>query len=680
MNWLPRTLRTACGLALGLLVVSGPVQAGAAPPTAPADAAKVERQVMDQVTGGGTATFFVQLRDRADLGGVTAVRARADRSRYVYQQLTATASRSQDGLRRLLTARGARFQQFWIANVVLVTGGESLLTEIAALPEVVRVVPNRQHQIPTPSPVEAQAVINAIEWNIDRIGAPQVWSTFGTRGEGMVVANIDTGVQFDHPALVRQYRGNTGSGFNHNFSWFDPTGTCVASPCDNNGHGTHTMGTMVGDDGAGNQIGVAPGARWIAAKGCASNSCSNAALLSAGQWVVAPTDLNGQNPRPDLSPDVVNNSWGGNPDDTFYRDTVNAWISAGIFPAFANCNAGSACNTSGSPGDYPESYAVGAFDINNAIASFSSRGPGIGTELKPNVSAPGVSVRSSVPTNSFQAFSGTSMATPHVAGSIALLWAVAPALRGDVAATRQVLDGTAIDVSNTTCGGTAADNNVWGEGRLDIFAAAQRASGGQQSSISGTVTSNGLAVAGTAVTLNPGARVTTTAANGTYAFTGLASGAFTVSAGGTRCLGAVSRSVNVSGAVTVNLALPARSDSFGNTCVDGSGAFVATSTLLSLTGDDATARVTLPFGFRFYGQTFTSAFVSTNGLVSFPAASTAFGNTSIPSTAAPNGAVYAYWDDLFVDSSASVRTATVGAAPNRQFVIEWRNVRFFNDT
>src|SRR3954451_15774356 len=187
------------------------------------------------------------------------------------------------------------------------------------------------------------------------------------------------------------------------------------------------MGTMVGDDGNGNQIGVAPAAHWIAAKGCESNSCSFDALLSAGQWVLAPTDLSGQNPRPDLRPHIVNNSWGG-PGDPFYQATVQAWVAAGIFPAFANGNAGPGCGSAGSPGDYPESYAVGAYDINNFIAPFSSRGPSSFGVIKPNISAPGVNVRSSVPGNGYDIFSGTSMATPHLAGSVALIWSAAPSL------------------------------------------------------------------------------------------------------------------------------------------------------------------------------------------------------------------------------------------------------------
>lgn len=162
--------------------------------------------------------------------------------------------------------------------------------------------------------------------------ATEVWSGLGSTGQGIVVANLGTGVQFDHPALVNQYRGNHGDSFDHNYNWYDPAKVCgnpSTEPCDNYGHGTHTMGTMV-DDGTGNRIGVAPGARWIAAKGCEYNSCSSTSLLAAGQWLLAPTDLNGQNPRPDLRPNIVNNSWGGPGQDPFFQDIVTSWVASGI--------------------------------------------------------------------------------------------------------------------------------------------------------------------------------------------------------------------------------------------------------------------------------------------------------------------------------------------------------------
>ena len=156
----------------------------------------------------------------------------------------------------------------------------------------------------------------------------------GDKGAGTVVANIDTGVQYNHPALVNQYRGNLGGGnFDHNYNWWDPSHVCSNNtPCDNVGHGSHTMGTMVGLDGA-------PAAKWIAAKGCETNSCSDTALTSSAQFVTAPTDLNGNNPDPSKRPDVVNNSWSGGGGNSWYQAYVTAWVAAGIFPQFANGNS-----------------------------------------------------------------------------------------------------------------------------------------------------------------------------------------------------------------------------------------------------------------------------------------------------------------------------------------------------
>jgi hypothetical protein len=395
---------------LAVLLAAGqasgvPLERGTAgsPKAKPLD--KVERRVLDQTAAKGGATFFVVLRDRANLAPATRLSRHRDRTAAVYQRLRANADRSQARLRQLLRASKVDYKPFWIANAIRVTAGPKLLEKIAALPEVERVVADGRVQLPKPTPAQERARIQAIEWNIDRIRAPEVWSTFGDRGDGIVVANVDTGVQFDHPALVRQYRGNLGGGvFDHNYNWFDPSQVCGSPslvPCDNVFHGTHTMGTMVGDDGdpGTNQIGVAPHARWIAAKGCEDLGCSDSALLASGQWIIAPTDLNGQNPRPDLAPHIVNNSWGDGPGNPFYQQIVDAWNAAGIFPQFSIGNAGEGgCNTTGSPGDYLNSYAAGAFDINNNIAAFSSRGPSpFAGELKPNIAAPGVDVRSSVP-------------------------------------------------------------------------------------------------------------------------------------------------------------------------------------------------------------------------------------------------------------------------------------------
>lgn len=414
-----------------------------------------------------------------------------------------------------------------------ITGDKALAEKIAARADVAAIEADDPVTIPEPLPGTTEPEVDAVEWNLDRINAPKVWNDLGVRGDGIVVANIDSGVQFDHPAVAARYRGLKSDGtYDHAYNWFDPTGVCTGTaPCDNNGHGTHTMGTMVGDDGAGNQVGVAPGARWIAAKGCGTSSCAQATLLAAGQWIVAPTDASGANPRPDLAPDVVNNSWGSNVIDTWYKATVQSWRDAGIFPAFSNGNNGSGCNTAGSPGAYANSYSSGAFDVDNAIASFSSRGTGEAGTVKPNLSAPGVNVRSSWMGGGYNTISGTSMASPHTAATVALMWSASPAIRGDVAATEKLLDETAIDTDNTACGGTAARNNVWGEGRLDAYAAVGATPRGPLGALGGRVGSGDTAVADATITLDGPMKATvTTGADGSYALPKVMAGDYRVTA------------------------------------------------------------------------------------------------------------------------------------------------------
>jgi subtilisin family serine protease len=730
---------------------------------------KIDPAVIADVADG-QADFWAILSEQANLSKAPGIQDRTERGAYVVDQLKEVAEATQGGLLSSLTKQDVPHQSFWIMNAIKITGGQGILVQVASQPEVEKIVAERVYQAPDPLPGITEATVDAVEWGIANINADDVWAQFGDRGEGIVVANIDTGVQYNHPALVNQYRGNTGGGtFNHNYNWFDPSNICgnpSLVPCDNNNHGTHTMGTMVGDDGGANQIGVAPNARWIAAKGCETNNCSDAALLASAQWILAPTDLNGQNPRPDLRPNIVNNSWGGGGNDPWYQASVNAWIASGIFPQFSNGNAGPGCNTSGSPGDYVQSYSAGAYDINNVIASFSSRGASaFGGEVKPNIAAPGVNVRSSIAGGGYGSFNGTSMASPHVAGTVALMWSRAPVLVGDIAATRTLLDDTAVDTPNAQCGGTDDDNNVFGEGRLDALAAVS-ASPAQAGTLTGTVTNavNGNPIAGatihavgpadrttttdaagqysfviaigtydvtasafgfvtqtaTGVVVTEGATTTqnfalaqvpahqvsghvrdsdgnplanatveilgtpiapaTTDANGFYSFPSVPEGTYQVRAEAGRCNDPQQQSLVVDGDETLDFTLPLRMDSFGYSCVIQTPAYIEANTVLPLTGDDAGAAVNLPFTFGLYGQSYNTAFVTTNGNLNFLAVNTSFSNTAIPNAAAPNAAIYPFWDDLFVDASASVRTELLGAAPNRRFVIEWRNVTFFGDT
>jgi subtilisin family serine protease len=465
--------RTLAFLLLGALITT---QGGSAGATMDDPRIKLRARVLESASSGA-ATVWVFMREKANVGAAAGIKDDLERGTYVYRKLRDVAFRSQAALRATLGERGVAYKPFWIVNAIRLAADHALLLELAAREDVKAIYPDRALSLEAPQRGRQEPRVATVEWNIVRIRAPKVWSQYDDRGEGIVVANIDTGVQFDHPALVRQYRGNLGSGsFDHNFNWADPSGACPSrAPCDNVSHGTHTMGVMVGDDGmpGPNQIGVAPNATWIACKGCEGVSCSLEALTACGQWMLAPTDLAGNNPSPALRPHVVNNSWGSPGGDPFYSQIVDAWVASGIFPQFGSGSSGPGCGTFGSPGDYVASYSSSAFDMQNRIATFSSRGPspfGPG-EIKPNIASPGVNIRSSVsiPPGGYAVFTGTSMAQPHVAGTVALIWSRSMTVRRDIPVTRRLLDRFAKNMTDLSCGGTAGDNNVWGEGMLNAL-------------------------------------------------------------------------------------------------------------------------------------------------------------------------------------------------------------------
>ncbi|WBB68530.1 S8 family serine peptidase [Micromonospora sp. WMMD812] len=553
---------------------SGAQAAGGFGAGAPSPADKIRPELTKQLQGKSEGDFWIRFTDRADLGKARAIKDWTERGTAVAAALKKTAAESQAKIRAELDGSGVKYQTFWASNAIKVSGGSlSMAQNFAAHAEVEGLYAPVAYEIPKTTEGADEKTVNALEWGIANINADDVWSQYGVQGEGITIANIDTGVQFDHPALVNSYRGNNGDGtFDHNYNWFNAAGTC-ATPCDGDGHGTHTMGTMVGSDGA-NQIGVAPGVKWIAANGCCP---SDAALISSGQWMLEPTDANGQNPDASKRPNIINNSWGSRlpSNDPFMEDVTLAWKDSGIFGVFSNGNSGPGCQTSGSPGSLESNYSAGAYDVNNNIASFSGRGPGQNGGIKPNISAPGVNVRSSVPGNGYASISGTSMAAPHLAGTIALLWSAAPALVGEVDATRGLLDNAAIDTSDDQCGGTPDDNNVWGEGRLDALALLNAAPIGDTGTLAGTVTdaASGSPIAGAAIAITgPADRQLTTGTDGTYSAL-LPAGDYQVAASAFGYQSKTSpATVTKSATTTLNIALSAvPSVTVSGAVTDGSG-------------------------------------------------------------------------------------------------------------
>jgi subtilisin family serine protease len=489
-----------CSLGL-LLALVGFALSSVAGITPAGTAAKIAPQVLADTAGRQNAAVVILLAEQADVSAAYDMKDQDARGRFVYQTLTRHASRTQAALRAFLEARGVNYQSFWAANMIVTSADRVLVEELAARGDVARVDsnnPTRWIEDPeianfTPSDPAAS---NVVEWGVQNVNAPAVWS-LGFTGTGMVIGNLDTGMRWTHNALKPKYRGWDGVTADHNFNWHDaihsasssnPCGVDAPAPCDDNGHGTHTTGTIVGDDGAGNQVGVAPGAKWIGCRNMEQNVGTPATYTECFQFMIAPTDLSGNNANPALRPHVLNNSWGCPASEgCVTRAELEAIISntqaAGIFVEASAGNSGPACATvSTVPAIYSDVFSVGAIDINNALAGFSSRGPSTYYNpnlLKPNLSAPGVNVRSATRTSdsSFGNLSGTSMAAPHVAGVVALLWCARPQLARDIAATKSILESTAnpnVIVAAQTCGGTSSTqipNNSFGYGRIDALAA-----------------------------------------------------------------------------------------------------------------------------------------------------------------------------------------------------------------
>jgi len=481
-----RRLVPATGLFILVVIVAIAIVATVVPTSAAAlPNQKISARVLDETGNGGATEALVVLAQQADLAPAAGLRTKLAKGRFVFNSLREVANRTQAPMVALLRQRGIPYQSFWIVNMIQVTGNRALLEELAARAEVKQIDANPyvRSALPVPTAFDT-AQPTGVEWNVTKVKAPKVWK-LGFKGQGRVVAGADTGVQWDHPALKSHFRGWDGTKANFDYNWHDASPQHSPTPTDPYGHGTFTVSEMVGDDGAGNQIGVAPGAQWIACRNMdASGTGSPTSYSECFQFLIAPYPVGG-NPNqgnPALAPDSINNSWVCPASEGCSANTLQQIVdnvrAAGIFPAMAAGNSGSSCSSvSDPPAIYQSSVSVGATDSSNAIASFSSRGPVTAdgsNRRKPDLSAPGVSVRGAVPTNGYQSgWSGTSMAAPHVAGGIALIWQAKPTLIGNVDATETLLTKTAVHLKSTeTCGGISGQkipNNTFGYGLLNLY-------------------------------------------------------------------------------------------------------------------------------------------------------------------------------------------------------------------
>ncbi|WP_188454287.1 S8 family peptidase [Virgibacillus oceani] len=474
---------------------------------------KVSNRLLDDFKTDDKVTFLIKFKEKADTkkaakeakanaakANVTAQKAELIQRSAVVSELKSASLTSQQNVKNYLEQQSEKgnaknIKSYYIVNGMAVTATKEVAQKIAAFPEVEKILPNETRELFTTVTKDAKAPkseIANVEWNVERVGAPQVWE-MGIDGSGTVVASIDTGVQWDHPALKEKYRGYdaaTGE-VSHDFNWFDATAG-QAEPYDDLGHGTHVTGTMVGSEPDGsNQIGVAPGAKFISVKAFTAAGGTDTDLLAAAEWILAPTDSDG-NTRVDMAPDVVNNSWGGGPGlDEWYRDVVINWRAAGIFPEFSAGNT-DLFNPGGpgsiaTPANYPESFATGATDVNDNLASFSLEGPSPYDEIKPDISAPGVNIRSSVPGSAYEGgWNGTSMAGPAVSGVAALLRQVDASLTVDE--MEEILLNTATPLTDEEY--PESPNNGFGYGLVNAYNAVSSIENGL-GTLQGQVTKEG---------------------------------------------------------------------------------------------------------------------------------------------------------------------------------------------
>lgn len=408
-------------------------------------------------------TVIVTLGEQADTRSIPSGN-RAAQQQAVVRALQAKASASQRRIVALLNARSAQgsvrhFASFWVFNGLSVTATAGVIHELANRWDVASITPDEITLVPVANPA-----LQTPEDNLAIVNAPALLN-LGFAGQGVVVASMDSGVDGTHPDLAASWRGGSNS-------WFDPYNQHPTTPTDVSGHGTWTMGVMVGGDSGGTLIGMAPQAQWIAVKIFNDAGTATATAVHQGfQWLLDPDG----NPATADAPQVVNNSWAfGAPGCNLeFQLDLQALAAMGILPVFAAGNFGPG-TASSSPANYPEALAVGAVNNADQIYAYSSRGPsncGEADTIYPELAAPGVNIKTADLFGLYYQATGTSLAAPHVSGALALLLSAFPGLTAEQ--QKLALLQTAVDL------GAPGPDNDYGYGRLDALAAYQLlASGG----------------------------------------------------------------------------------------------------------------------------------------------------------------------------------------------------------
>lgn len=472
---------------------------------------KVSAELKFALERGEKCDFIAILKGKADISLVSKLSTKEAKARFVDQKLRETAHNAQQELIAYLKNRPVFANSLYLVNAVAVEQADwAMVNDIAQMASVERIVADPWVYFGGTVQGDQLAVSNrnGTTWGVEKIHAPAVWD-MGFKGQGIVVGGADTGYDWMHPALIGQYGGWDGVNADHNYHWHDaiheinplnndsfptpasnPCGLDASAPCDDNSHGTHTMGTMAGFDGVDQRIGVAPEAKWIGCRNMERGWGKPSSYIECFQWFLAPTDINGQNPDPNKAPDVINNSWYCSAEEGCTDLAVEGLIhqalinlrASGVVVIVSIGNSGPNCSSAkGAPGYFEESLSVGATEQSDTVAKFSSRGPvdrDSSFRLKPNVVAPGAGVWSSIPGGGYAPFWGTSMAGPHAAGMTALILSANPALRGQVDVVENILEETAVPLYDTLdclIPGNISPNNAYGYGRIDALAAVNAA-------------------------------------------------------------------------------------------------------------------------------------------------------------------------------------------------------------
>ncbi len=469
---------------------------------------KVHESVFEALAQHTQTEVIVVMRAQADVSAADNMVEKNDKGAYVYNTLTTTALNAQKDLLSFLKNSKTGFTSMWLVNAVYVPHATSALVEqIATRADVAEIINNPKSKMEADVVGDNSAVANfrsnIVAWGIPKTKADSVW-LLGYRGQGVVVGGSDTGYDWLHPALNKKYRGTPlDKGVpQHDYNWHDaihldtavskgnPCGYDTKMPCDDGSHGTHTMGSMIGSTDT-IFTGMAPDAKWIGARNMDRGDGTLKTYVECWQWFIAPTKIDGTAPNTRLAPHVINNSWycatseGCNPSNFAVLNTaLENTRTAGIVVVVSNGNSGPSCSTTnGPPAFFKKAFSVGATQSNDTIAGFSSRGSvtiDSSNRLKPEISAPGAVVYSSIPNNGYANYSGTSMAGPHVVGLVALMISANPKLSGQVDSIESIIKQTAYRLTTgaENCGGVSGltiPNNTYGYGRIDALAAVKRA-------------------------------------------------------------------------------------------------------------------------------------------------------------------------------------------------------------